>query len=102
MRSATPRQSKPGPRLEVLAGTRTVTCCIRRRSVATPSFSGNRSLRPCPIGSTHLDTAGGNESLLEFCKLFSGLPSRGNGRTQTLHDGGWLGRTVRARHPHLV
>src|SRR6266404_2746412 len=28
MRSATPRQSKPGPRLEVLAGTRTVICCI--------------------------------------------------------------------------
>src|SRR5206468_930030 len=44
MHSATPRQSKPGPRFEVLAGTRTVTCCIRRRSVAAPSFSGNRSV----------------------------------------------------------
>src|SRR5205823_11482838 len=28
--SATPRQSKPGPRFEVLAGTRNVTCCTRR------------------------------------------------------------------------
>src|SRR5205814_5912944 len=27
-RSAMPRQSKPGPRFDVLAGTRTVTCCI--------------------------------------------------------------------------
>src|SRR4026207_1159476 len=102
MRSATPRQSKPGPRFEVLAGTRTVTCCIRRRSVATPSFSGNRSLRLCRIESMPLDTADGNDSWLDGCKLVSGLPSRGNGRAQTLHDGGWLGRAVWARHPHLV
>src|ERR1044071_7755708 len=29
-RRAMPRQSKPGPRLDVLAGTRTVTCCMIR------------------------------------------------------------------------
>lgn len=32
MLSAIPRQSKPGPRLEVLAGTRTVISCIREES----------------------------------------------------------------------
>src|SRR5467141_235623 len=102
MRSATPRQSKPGPRFEVLAGTRTVTCCIRRRSVATPSFSGNRSLRPCRVESMPLDTADENEFWLDRCKLVSGLSSRRNGRAQALHDGGWLGGTVWARYSHLV
>src|SRR4029453_10467743 len=102
MRSATPKQSKPGPRFEVLAGTRTVTCCIRRWSVATPSFSGNRSVRPCRIESMPVDTADENESWVELSKLVSRLPSRGNRPAPALHHGGGLGETLRTRHSHLI
>src|SRR5207249_1858711 len=42
MRNATPRQSKPGPRFEVLAGTRTVTDCILQAT--WPKLETNRAM----------------------------------------------------------
>src|SRR5438270_10459433 len=93
MRSATPRQSKPGPRFEVLAGTRTVTCCIRRRSVATLSFSGNRSVRPCRIESMPVNTADGNEPAWIDASLFRDFQAERTDahRLCTMEDG-WVER----------
>src|SRR6266478_2284838 len=115
MRSATPRQSKPGPRLEVLAGTRTVICCIgepRRRggardnastrwSVATRAQAATDPLRHADskyaIGAIEED-----EFRVDRSRLASGFSGRSNRRTPALHHRGWLGGAFRAGHRDFV
>src|SRR6266550_7741809 len=58
MRSATPRQSKPGPRLEVLAGTRTVISCI-----GEPSLSGGARDDASTMPQCSNAGSGGNRSV---------------------------------------
>src|SRR5438094_5794226 len=53
MRSATPRQSKPGPRFEVLPGTRTVTFCIVNTRFILPAACVPWSRQPCGRFSHH-------------------------------------------------
>src|SRR5881392_538975 len=61
MRSATPRQSKPGPRLEVLAGTRTVISCI-----GEPRLSGGVRDNASTMPQCSNAGSGGNRSVARW------------------------------------
>src|SRR6266508_4489440 len=115
MRSATPRQSKPGPRLEVLAGTRTVICSIgeprrtgraREDALRCGSVATRAKAATDPLRDADSKYAVGDDRRNEFWVDCSGATSRfsgrGNGLPPTLHDGGWLRGTLRTRRPHLV
>src|SRR5436309_3517233 len=114
MRSATPRQSKPGPRLEVLAGTRMVICSIgksaasgarddalRCGSVATRPLAATDPLRDADSKYAVGDDTK-NEFWVDWSRITSRFSGRGNRLPPTLYDGGWLGGTLRTRRPHFV
>src|SRR6266516_4935008 len=115
MRRATPRQSKPGPRLEVLAGTRTVICCIgeprhsggarddplRFGSVAMSAQPATDPLRPADLKYA-VGTTEENEFRLDRSNLASRFSGRGNRYTPAVHRRGWLGGAFRAGCPYFV
>src|SRR6266446_8734228 len=103
------------PRLEVLAGTRTVICCIceprhsggarddllRCGSVATRAQPATDPLRHADskyaVGATEK-----NELRVDRSNLASRFSGRGNRCIPALHRGRWLGGAFRPGHPHFI